>query len=199
MKLGYIFDKEDEAKHYIDDFYDKYIELIKERTEELSEEKKLKVYEEAFAKPYKVYPADLVTAAGGRDIFADLSYGAVVYPEEVIMRNPDIIIKKMKGDVSGYWLDDLSGAKAVRDEIMNRPELAEVEAVKNGRVYTINGDLTYGPGYPVAIVYYAKLFYPELFADLDPKAIHQEFLTEFQGFDYDLDQHGVFVYPPLES
>ena len=41
----------------------------------------------------------------------------------------------------------------------------------------------------------AKWFHPELFEDLDPQAIHQEFLTEFQRLDYDLDERGVFVYP----
>jgi hypothetical protein len=33
--------------------------------------------------------------------------------------------------------------------------------------------------------------------DLDPQAIHQEYLTRFQGLDYDLGEQGVFVYPPL--
>jgi iron complex transport system substrate-binding protein len=44
-----------------------------------------------------------------------------------------------------------------------------------------------------------KWLYPELFVDLDPEAIHQEYLTRFQGLDYDLDTHGVFVYPPFED
>jgi iron complex transport system substrate-binding protein len=33
---------------------------------------------------------------------------------------------------------------------------------------------------------------------LDPQAIHQEYLTRFQGLDYNLDEQGVFIYPPLE-
>ena len=43
----------------------------------------------------------------------------------------------------------------------------------------------------------AKWFHPDLFKDLDPEAIHQEYLTRFQNLDYDLDKNGVFVYPPL--
>ncbi len=42
------------------------------------------------------------------------------------------------------------------------------------------------------------MFHPDLFADMDPEAIHQEFLTDFQELDYDLNEHGVFVYPPIE-
>ena len=33
--------------------------------------------------------------------------------------------------------------------------------------------------------------------DIDPQAIHHEYLTRFQGLDYDLGEQGVFVYPPL--
>jgi len=47
----------------------------------------------------------------------------------------------------------------------------------------------------IQVAYMAKWFHPELFEDLDPKAIHQEYLTRFQGLDIDLDKKGVFVYP----
>ena len=43
--------------------------------------------------------------------------------------------------------------------------------------------------------YLAKWLHPDLFKDFDPQAIHQEYLTRFMGIDYDLDEHGVFVYP----
>jgi iron complex transport system substrate-binding protein len=41
----------------------------------------------------------------------------------------------------------------------------------------------------------AKWFHPDLFKDLDPQAIHQEYLNRFQNLDYNLDKNGVFVYP----
>ena len=78
--------------------------------------------------------------------------------------------------------------------------MAEVEAVKNGKVYVICGRFAYGIHYPVIIAYYAKWFHPDLFEDLEPQAIHQEYIDRFcTGLDYDLDEHGVFVYPPLEE
>ena len=196
MKFAYILDKEDEAKHFID-FKDKYLDLAKARTKGLSEEERPKVYEEMFGKPYTVLPQGLVEAAGGRDIFADVK-GRTIDPEAVIEKNPDIIIKRVSFGESGYETDDLSKAKAVRDEIMSRPELANVNAVKNERIYGISGHLTYGPETFLTILYYAKWFYPELFEDLDPTAIHQEFVTEYVGLDFDVYEHGVWVYPPLE-
>ena len=208
IKLGYIFRKEDRAKHYIDDFHNKYIDSIKAKTEGIPEDKRPKVYVESEYGSYKTWGAgstahQFITMAGGRNIFADLSEVSVkVDPEAIMVRNPDIIIKYLSvrmGHEVGYGTDNPLKVKEIRDEIMNRPELANVTAVKNGRVYMIDSDLIYGADYPISITYWAKWFHPELFEDLDPKAIHQEYLTEFQGFDYDLDKHGVFVYPPLED
>jgi iron complex transport system substrate-binding protein len=51
------------------------------------------------------------------------------------------------------------------------------------------------PRFEVTLAYMAKWLHPELFSDLDPQAIHQEYLTDFLGIDYDLSEHGVFVYP----
>jgi iron complex transport system substrate-binding protein len=41
----------------------------------------------------------------------------------------------------------------------------------------------------------AEWFHPTLFSDLDPQAIHQQYLTDFMRIDYDLSEHGVFAYP----
>jgi iron complex transport system substrate-binding protein len=45
----------------------------------------------------------------------------------------------------------------------------------------------------IGVAFLAKWLHPDLFADLDPKAIHQRYLTEFQGLDYDLNKRGVLV------
>ena len=213
MKLGYILGKKDKAEYYIDDFLDKYIDRITERTEGLSEEETPKVYLERF-KAYQTYGKshaanDYIDIAGGKNIFADVTMGEkeggsaaifLVDAEEVVIRNPDIIIRYIWTSESlgnaGYGKDDISQAKAIRDEIMNRPELANVNAVKNGDVYLTDMGISAGPGYPVGVAYWSKWIHPELFEDLDPKAIHQEYVTELQGLDFNVGKHGVFVYHP---
>ena len=203
VKLGYILGKNDEAKHYIDDFHDKYIDFIKAQTEGLSEEERPNVYVESQSGPYKTWGAEsgaqeFIDICGGRHIFADVEKPGQVDPEEIIKRNPDIIIKYSKTIDTGYEHDELSKIKALWKDTVNRPELANVNAVKNKRVYIIDSGLNYGLDYPIALTYWAKWFHPELFEDFDPWTIHQEFLTEYQGLDYDLDEHGVFVYHPEE-
>ena len=112
-------------------------------------------------------------------------------------RNPEIIVKG--GRSPGYNLDDPTLLRDTRDEIMNRPELGEAVAVTNGSVYIFPYGFVCTPTHFVCMAYLAKWFHPELFEDLDPEAIHQEYLTRFLEVDYDLDERGVFVYPPLDE
>jgi len=139
-----------------------------------------------------------IVAAGGKNIFGDLEpMYPVVDTEEIIERDPEIIVWSGGSKVGGYLLEveDTSELETLRDKIMSRPELHGVTAVKNGTVYVITSHILGGARNFVSIGYMAKWFHPDLFEDLDPKAIHQEYLTRFQGLDYDLDEHGVFVYP----
>jgi iron complex transport system substrate-binding protein len=84
----------------------------------------------------------------------------------------------------------------LRDEIIARPELADVKAVKDGRVYLISGELRYGVRSVVCQLYMAKLFYPKLFEDVDPKEAHQELAEKFYGLSH-LD--GVYIYPTVSA
>ena len=201
-KLGYIIDKENEAKEFID-FFEGHINIIKSRTEGLSEDEKPRVYIEMM-RPYMTKHRwgfrDQCMLAGGRNIAANLP-GYTVDPEWVVEQNPDIIVRISwwGKKESGYEVEDPSGIAAMREEIMNRPELVNVNAVKNERTFVFTAELwDNSPHYFVGITYWAKWFHPDLFEDLDPEAIHQEYLDRFQRIDYDLDEHGVFVYPPIE-
>jgi iron complex transport system substrate-binding protein len=197
QKLGYIFDKREEADEFLE-LYSGVMNTINERVEGIPEDERPRVYYE-HTNPYQVswgggggYNRRL-EMAGAKLIFGDISPlgPAYVDPEEVVARDPEIIVKLGRG---GYDTDDLTLLSSKRDEIMNRPELASVTAIKNKRVYVCSSKIV-ATTFFVGIAYTAKWFYPELFEDLDPKAIHQQYLTEFQELDYDVYEHGVFVYP----
>ena len=205
IKLGYLFDKKEEAEEFRD-WYEggsSSISLIKERVEKIPEEDKPKVYYEYGTKTYHAGSVHngRIQWAGGKNIFSDLQGQGLVDPEAVVNRNPDIIVKGCFG-CGGYELDagDTSNLEEIRDEIMSRSELQIVTAVREKQVYVLSGYLLYGGpnagcrGF-LQTVYTAKWYHPELFEDLDPKAIHQEYLERFQGLDFDLDKQGVFAYP----
>ena len=210
-KLGYIFGNEEEAEEYLG-WRENVLNSIEEVVEGITEDDRPDVYfETSFeASGYSSHSMSeiLVTSAGGKDIFAGRT-ASEVDPEAVVDRNPDIIVKTASWELGGYGVDvdgpdGLAKLKEVRDGVMSRPELRKVKAVEDEEVYILTVHLV--SFYPVsgcrdfvATAYLAKWFHPELFGDLDPEAIHQEYLTEFQGLEIDLDEKGVFVYPPLEE
>ena len=222
-KLGYILDKEEEAEEYIN-WRTGWINKIKSRTEKVPDDEKPRIFICAYPYPhigtttFRTYAkVDTLTQmsliAGGKNIAEDLpefiqpSYKITVDPEWVIKQDPDFIfMHTVRYTYSGmtldpphgYDVDDPTGLREGRYEFMSRTELANVTAVKTGNVYILSGNFRNdATGGLTGTAYMAKLLHPELFEDLDPEAIHQEYLTRFQRIDYDIDEHGVFVYPPI--
>jgi iron complex transport system substrate-binding protein len=197
--LGHLLGEQERANAYID-WHNAYLDMIKGRVARLSEDEKPAVYVfYPLTGLYKCrgdYPP--VHIAGGISIGKDLGPGFAidVDPEWVIQQNPDVIIATTIPENGAYETDDPSTVAAARKAILSRPELQKVTAVKTGNVYFIN---TYAmglfPNFILSIVYYAKWFHPDLFRDLDPIAVHQEYLDRFQDIDFQVEGHGVFVYP----
>jgi len=181
--LGIVLDKEARADEIIS-FIDKYQHIIKERTASLKAEDKPKVYFE-FAQPYNTAASgtlfhNLTTAAGGINIAADepIQY-PVVDAEWVIKKNPDIIFGYATADTAEENLTNKM--KEVRDEILARPALSDVKAIKDGRVYILGDPVAWGIRSIVGELYLAKWFYPDLFKDIDPNAVLGEIHQKFFG------------------
>ncbi|HOT06962.1 MAG TPA: ABC transporter substrate-binding protein [Methanotrichaceae archaeon] len=203
-RLGYVLDAEDSAKEVID-FHDGCMKTIRDRVGNLSEDKKPKVFLE-WSLDYQTDPNSslhqLCKMAGGLNIAADIpGKNPTVDAEWIMTKDPDIIVKYpfRKTADHGYTTNNSSEMETLRENIISRPGFANITAVKEGGVFVMGQEIVSGPRALVAVAYMAKWFHPDLFKDLDPKAIHQEYLTRFQGLDYDLDKQGVFVYPPLEE
>ena len=203
-KFGYIFDKKDEAAEFIDWYEGAVVNPVLETVKEIPEEDKPKVYFE-YARYKTVFEDNThIAKTGGKDIFEGKS--GAVDPESVHRLNPDIILMRRGGfgiEIGGFGTTDTTKFKEIRDELMSRPELQKVTAVKTGKVYVFSGHITSympfsGGRQFIHDAYQAKWFNPTYFEELDPKALHQEYLTRFQGLDIDLDEEGVFVYHPEE-
>ena len=206
-KLGYILDREEEAQKYID-FVEEHLSIVEEKVETLSEDEKPRVYIVHRAVKgsdiYKTYNklgagASPIKMAGGRNIAEDMPGdmpGSIdVDPEWVIGQNPEIIVRLCMGFFDGYGEDDMSMLKDARGYVMNHTELKYVDAVQNEKVYAIGIGVIYLPSFPTGIAYLAKWFHPELFEDLDPQAIHQEYLDRYHK---DI-KNFVFVYPLVKE
>ena len=208
IKYGALFGQEEKAKEYVD-WYSKWEEELRKRTADIAAEEKPLVYigyydavkygSNTFQLPAKDnYRNLMIDMAGGRGMGDEISGSGMpdVDTEWIITRNPDVMIFSASTQYAGYDVTDPSKAKALIDDFMKRPEFAGVNAVKNRRVYIVSHSyiLCGGASGLIGSVYYAKWIYPELFADIDPVKVHQEFVTTFQRVDLDV-KGTVCVYP----
>ncbi|RCV65840.1 iron complex transport system substrate-binding protein [Methanophagales archaeon] len=204
-KLRYILNTEEDGEAFIA-FYEGVINGITEGTAGLSEAEKPRVFlkiagwtPEALSTFTDTHQTEI---AGGINIAADLpgsGFVPEIDTEWLVEQNPDIVTAQIwevyNPGALGYEVDDNSVTEAAREEIMAMDAFAGGKAVEEGKVYLYEDELMITPRFVVGIAYMAKWFHPTLFSELDPKAIHQEYLTDFMRIDYDLSEHGVFAYP----
>ncbi|WP_455229402.1 ABC transporter substrate-binding protein [Kingella denitrificans] len=119
-----------------------------------------------------------VRYAGGRNALPNHGNKAVVNLEEIIAAKPDIII--VGSGTNG------SGQQAVA-AIRRNPAWQTIPAVKNGRVYanpagTFPWD-RYSAEAALQILWAAKLFHPQQFADIDMNARTRAFYRKYYGYN----------------
>jgi len=194
--MGMVMGKKERASE-INDFIEKNQKLLQERTADLKPVDMPAVfYESSPTKPYNTFSSsssfdDIVVSAGGINIAGDLGNESIsspeVTPEWILQVDPDVILQREPSD-DDYTQDDL---KALRETIISREELKDVQAVKDGRVYVISGKVATGVRSIVGELYLAKWFHPNLFSDIEPEAVHEALIKEF----YNLDLEGEYAYP----
>ena len=184
-QFGLILGEEEKADEIVD-YMESYENLVNERIKNLTPSEKPLVYYEWYMEWYSCVTAS-VAHAGGMNIAAEepLSF-PTLSPEYVVEKNPDVIIRMITS--SEHVLVDF---ETMREEILNRPRLSEVNAVKDGRVYIYEYVVRTGMRLPAGLLYWAKWFHPSLFEDIDPADIHKELIQEFFGIELE----GVFAYP----
>lgn len=201
MILSYMLDEVDNAKEYRE-WQHGYLEMVKERVSSISADERLRVFVDrpgnTTAARGSGY-AEVVEMAGGRNIATDLAggwqgYYPTVDTEWVLKENPDAMV--ILGFSAGYEVDNESILKARYDQVLGIPGFVNIKAAKDNKVFVSATPHLLGPGYHIGVLYFAKWFYPDLFEDLDPQSVHQEFIDRFQHVDYRLDEHGVFAYVP---
>jgi len=183
-------------------FYESTMDQIRETTAGIPDGEKTRVYFEYWF-DYTTVSAgsgynEKTGLAGGMNPFAvGTAEYPVVDPEAILVADPQVVVK-LAGQglaVGGYAGHDPEALDAIRSTLLERPGWSRISAVKDGRVYVIHSDILGGAQHFIGTAYLAKWFYPDRFADLDPHAVHQRYLTEFQGIDFDLASQGTFVYP----
>ena len=198
LLLGTLLGKEKRAQEVVN-FYEQQVNKVTSRLEDIDKPKP-KVYIEVGGKGHSEYSGTygsdfgwgaVVAKAGGINIGEGIvKCLAPIHPEYVLKQNPDVIIitgrpgPGLPGKMSlGYYANPEESRELLK-AFTGRPGWDTLNAVKNGRVYSILHPIC---GYTASLIgaqAFAKWFYPDEFRDLDPVASLKEFHKRFLPVDY---------------
>lgn len=220
LKAGYIFDKVDRAEAYVS-WLDGIYDTIYDRTKDLSDDDRPTVLmsyyghymtdqttKTIYAYSDSYLDAQAAELAGARNIILDhtsdytssinLSLEKMVDWEDeidyVMIRT--IYLSGSGGYIegvpkNGYTIDD---ATEMEEAPAYLHSLDLLSGIDENQFKLFCGYLTNDSTcVMLCAAYYAPLFQPELFGDFDAEAIHQKYITDWLGIDYDLSEHGVFT------
>ncbi len=134
---------------------------------------------------------EMVELAGGQNLAAALPAAyPEINPEWVLDAAPDVIVKTASVR-HAYAAKSADVLRPTHADLLGRTGWGSLPAIKNGRAYVLAPDIGPGPRAIVGIIYLAKWLNPKATTDLDPEAIHREYLRRFQQQPL----HGHFVFP----
>ncbi|WP_298668344.1 ABC transporter substrate-binding protein [uncultured Methanofollis sp.] len=201
--LGTIFGREAEAERFAA-FYTGALDTVRTGTTDIPDAERTTVYLENW-RDYKTGAAasgyeDKIVRAGGKNVFSSLAAEyPEVDPEAVIAADPDVVVKLIGAGSyvsGGYQNAGPEKVPEIHAALAGRPGWTDITAVKEKKVYLLHNDIFGGPENFIGIAYLAKWSYPDRFADLDPAALHQTYLDEYQHLETDLSGMQ-FTYPAV--
>ena len=203
-QLGYIIDKEERAVEFIE-WKQAIFDLIKDRTEDLNEEERVRVFgtNVKFALEGETdfgcggMYSRLLRLSGCKDIVAELSESTkiiTVSGEWLLEQDPDVIILSSYYPEQGfgYSVTDEILAEQTLEQVLDHVIIRETKAAKEGEVYLYSYyALSSGGETPLGSLYLAKRLYSERFEDVDPEEFHREYFEDWFNIPY----QGSWVYP----
>ena len=202
--LGRLFGQEERAQEIVD-FYLQQVNQVYSRIDQIEGEKPLVFLDRAAG----IRGSDdccrtfgranlglIIERAGGVNIGSDLipGWAGTLNPEQIIVSDPDVIIATGSnwyainadgGFVSmGYFTEPGDSRLALTTLADGRPGWDGLAAVNNGRYHAVWHQFYNSPYHFVALQQFAKWFYPEQFADVDPVANFDEFHRRFLPISY---------------
>ena len=186
--MGEVIGATENAQKLVD-FNKKYLNIVHQRSSELSDSDRKTVYYAVGNDGLSTYPSgsvhgQLIDLVGGRNVADSLNQGNTttgvqVSIEQVIKWNPDIIITT---DPDFYA------------NVYNDSNWANINAVKNHEVYLSPQspfkwfDRPVGANMIIGVPWTAKVIYPDQYSDIDMVSVTREFYSNFYHIDLSDDQ-----------
>lgn len=190
--LGKVLGLEDKAAAFVD-FYRSRMDRIANRLREANPPRPTVLMhahaglQDCCNSPSRATIGAFIDAAGGDNIAVGVikqMFGKLNL-EYVVAKNPQIYVgtggihlQGTGGLVMGPGIPEAVSRKFL-GEVVQRPGIAQLDAVKNGRVYGLWHLFTNIPVNVLAVEVLAKWFHPALFADIDPDASLRELNEKF--------------------
>jgi len=196
--LGEVFGEPKRARQFIK-WRHGCLGLIAKRLKGLPADKKIAAYVEGdIAGPIgraagKRMPADETLRLAGLSNICRFRFSKEVSSEWILARNPDIIIMNDYGgarEITGYLIKDETTLNEYVERVKGRKKFKKTKAVKKNNVYVMNAKLC-GSMHMVGALYLARVAYPRLFKDIDPREVHREFFERWMGLPY----QGIWFFP----
>jgi iron complex transport system substrate-binding protein len=195
--LGKIFEREEQAEDF-KRFYEERLARIRDRVAQRPEPGP-KVLMEAFPAADRCCWAygvgglgEFIGIAGGRNIAEGKlpRPGGMMNAEAVMAENPDVYIATSSpgGKYSGFSIGPgVAAEEAERTlaEAVDKPVMASVAAVRNGRVHGLWNFFNAIPLNIVAAEAFASWLRPDLFPDIDPAATLAEINRRFAAVPFE--------------
>ncbi|AUQ40758.1 ABC transporter substrate-binding protein [Yersinia ruckeri] len=194
--LGEVLNRQEKAESFIH-FYQQHMQVIQQRLAH-SQAAKPKVMlhlhlgrrESCCTTASHGNLGDLIDFAGGDNIARSQikSVYGELNPEAILMANPDVYIatgmagptgKRLSSLQLGPMVDSHQARSSFQQLITEHPILSHLNAVQQHRAYSIWHNFYLSPYHVVAVEMFAKAFYPDLFADIDPQKTFQQLYQQF--------------------
>lgn len=196
ITLGYLLQKEDQAEKYIDwadGILDKVSKVVSSKKD--SEKPTVLVLDAGNITSTKKAGSgqyENSVRAGGynivKDIGSDSEYYTKLSMEWILEKDPQFIIFS-QSNTAYEWSD--AQLKEKLDSL--KTDFSKTSACADGNFHILNLEVFIGPSYPIGVLYMAKWFYPDEFADVDVSEYLQEYITDFCGLSMDVQKHGGFA------
>ncbi|HHY28793.1 MAG TPA: ABC transporter substrate-binding protein [Desulfitobacterium dehalogenans] len=156
-KLGYITNTQKQAQTVVQGMKEKE-QAIADKVRTIKESDRVKVWIEVdpglFTAGEGTFLNELITKAGGINIASDVQNWAQYSEEQVIDKNPQVILSTYS-----YYMDN------VKATILARPAWQDIDAIVHDRIYDLDSDMVTrsGPRIINGLETIAKALYPDLF------------------------------------
>jgi iron complex transport system substrate-binding protein len=153
-EMGVILNQQEEAKAVTNEMTEK-LEFVKEKVSNVEPKLVYAEYSAGWSFGSGEFANDLISLAGGQNIFADLTGWFEVSAEEVIKRNPEVIL---------YTSGESGIQEENKEQIISRDGWEVIEAVQNENVVGIDANKAsrVGPRITDSLLEMFKAIHPEL-------------------------------------